>query len=94
LLKNTIQLKEANYTGQKVIGVIGSGNFTKGQMLPALKLVVPIINTLPSRGGVSEFSVAQYGFLSFDYQCGRCVKDKDVRFGFNCTTRRNLQEWL
>jgi threonine dehydrogenase-like Zn-dependent dehydrogenase len=59
--QHTIQLKGANYIGQKgVIGIIGSGNFTKMTMLPALKGSGANYKYIASKGGVSGTAMAKY----------------------------------
>ncbi|EIA10234.1 bi-domain-containing oxidoreductase [Flavobacterium frigoris] len=88
---NTIQLKEANYTGQKgVIGVIGSGNFTKMTMLPALKGSGANYKYIASKGGVSGTAMAQkHGFSHSTTNVDDVLKDDEVDLVL-ITTRHNL----
>jgi len=88
---NTIQLKEANYTGQKgVIGIIGSGNFTKMTMLPALKGSGANYKYIASKGGVSGTAMAQkHGFSHSTTNVDDVLKDEEVDLVL-ITTRHNL----
>lgn len=89
--QNTIQLKEANYTGQKgVIGIIGSGNFTKMTMLPALKGSGANYKYIASKGGVSGTAMAQkHGFSHSTTNVDDVLKDEEVDLVL-ITTRHNL----
>jgi predicted dehydrogenase/threonine dehydrogenase-like Zn-dependent dehydrogenase len=89
--QNTIQLKEANYAGQKgVIGVIGSGNFTKMTMLPALKGSSANYKYIASKGGVSGTAMAQkHGFSQSTTNVDDVLKDSEVDLVL-ITTRHNL----
>lgn len=89
--QNTIQLKEANYAGQKgVIGVIGSGNFTKMTMLPTLKGSGANYKYIASKGGVSGTAMAQkYGFSHSTTNVDDVLKDSQVDLVL-ITTRHNL----
>lgn len=89
--QNTIQLKEANYSGQKgVIGVIGSGNFTKMTMLPALKGSGANYKYIASKGGVSGTAMAQkHGFSHSTTNVDDVLKDSEVDLVL-ITTRHNL----
>lgn len=89
--QNTIQLKEANYSGQKgVIGVIGSGNFTKMTMLPALKGSGANYKYIASKGGVSGTAMAQkHGFSHSTTNVDDVLKDGEVDLVL-ITTRHNL----
>jgi predicted dehydrogenase/threonine dehydrogenase-like Zn-dependent dehydrogenase len=88
---NTIQLKEANYSGQKgVIGIIGSGNFTKMTMLPALKGSGANYKYIASKGGVSGTAMAQkHGFSHSTTNVDDVLKDDEVDLVL-ITTRHNL----
>ena len=89
--QNTIQLKEANYTGQKgVVGIIGSGNFTKMTMLPALKGSGANYKYIASKGGVSGTAMAQkHGFSHSTTNVDDVLKDEEVDLVL-ITTRHNL----
>jgi predicted dehydrogenase/threonine dehydrogenase-like Zn-dependent dehydrogenase len=88
---NTIQLKKANYSGQKgVIGIIGSGNFTKMTMLPALKGSGANYKYIASKGGVSGTAMAQkHGFSHSTTNVDDVLKDDEVDLVL-ITTRHNL----
>lgn len=88
---HTIQLKEANYKGQKgVIGIIGSGNFTKMTMLPALKGSGANYKYIASKGGVSGTAMAQkHGFSHSTTNVEDVLKDNEVDLVL-ITTRHNL----
>lgn len=88
---NTVQLKEANYKGQKgVIGVIGSGNFTKMTMLPALKGSGANYKYIASKGGVSGTAMAKkHGFSHSTTNVDDVLKDDEVDLVL-ITTRHNL----
>jgi predicted dehydrogenase len=89
--ENTIQLKEANYAGQKgVIGIIGAGNFTKMTMLPALKGSGANYKYIASKGGVSGTAMAQkHGFSHSTTNVDDVLKDDEVDLVL-ITTRHNL----
>ncbi|WP_430399253.1 bi-domain-containing oxidoreductase [Flavobacterium sp.] len=89
--QNTIQLKEANYSDQKgVIGIIGSGNFTKMTMLPALKGSGANYKYIASKGGVSGTAMAQkHGFSHSTTNVEDVLKDSEVDLVL-ITTRHNL----
>ena len=90
-LKNTIVLLEKRFTGQKgVVGVIGSGNFTKMTMLPMMKESGAHFKYIASKGGVTSTSLAKkFGFThsTTDYQ--EILNDTDVDLVM-ITTRHNL----
>ena len=90
-LKNTVILLEKRFTGQKgVVGVIGSGNFTKMTMLPMMKESGAHFKYIASKGGVTSTSLAKkFGFThsTTDYQ--EILKDTDVDLVM-ITTRHNL----
>jgi predicted dehydrogenase/threonine dehydrogenase-like Zn-dependent dehydrogenase len=89
--QNTIQLKEANYSGQKgVVGIIGSGNFTKMTMLPALKGSGANYKYIASKGGVSGTAMAQkHGFSHSTTSVDEVLNDEEVDL-ILITTRHNL----
>ena len=89
--QNTIQLKEANYSGQKgVIGIIGSGNFTKMTMLPALKGSGANYKYIASKGGVSGTAMAKkHGFSHSTTSVDEVLNDEEVDL-ILITTRHNL----
>jgi predicted dehydrogenase/threonine dehydrogenase-like Zn-dependent dehydrogenase len=87
----TIQLKETSYKGQKgVIGIIGSGNFTKMTMLPALKGSGANYKYIASKKGVSGTAMAQkHGFSHSTTNVEDILKDNEVDLVL-ITTRHNL----
>lgn len=89
--QNTIQINEANYAGQKgVIGIIGSGNFTKMTMLPALKGSGANYKYIASKGGVSGTAMAQkHGFSHSTTNVDDVLNDPEVDL-ILITTRHNL----
>jgi predicted dehydrogenase/threonine dehydrogenase-like Zn-dependent dehydrogenase len=89
--QHTIQLKEAKYTGQKgVIGIIGSGNFTKMTLLPALKGSGANYKYIASKGGVSGTAMAQkHGFSHSTTDVDDVLKDNEVDLVL-ITTRHDL----
>lgn len=91
LPKNTIQLKEFSYSGQKgVIGIIGAGNFTKMTLLPALKSSGAQYKYIVSKGGVSGTSMAQkHGFSHSTTNVDDLLLDNEVDLVL-ITTRHNL----
>ena len=90
-LKNTVILSEKIFTGRKgVVGVIGSGNFTKMTMLPMMKDSGAHFKYIASKGGVTSTSLAKkFGFThsTTDYQ--EILNDTDVDLVM-ITTRHNL----
>jgi len=89
--QNTIKLKEVEYSGQKgVIGIIGSGNFTKMTLLPALKGSGANLKYIASKGGVSGTAMAKkHGFSHSTTDVEDVLKDGDVDLVL-ITTRHNL----
>lgn len=89
--KNTVSLSSKSFQGQKgVLGIIGSGNFTKMTMLPALKDSGAHFKYIASRGGVTGTAMAKkFGFShsTTDYQ--EILKDTEVDLVM-ITTRHNL----
>lgn len=86
----TIVIKETAFRGSKgVIGVIGSGNFTKMTMLPALKNSGAAYKYIASAGGVSGTALAhKYGFSHSTTNYQEILNDKDVDLVL-ITTRHN-----
>ncbi len=91
VLKNTVVLSEKTFSGQKgVVGVIGSGNFTKMTMLPMMKESGAHFKYIASKGGVTSTALAKkFGFThsTTDYQ--EILNDSDVDLVM-ITTRHNL----
>jgi predicted dehydrogenase/threonine dehydrogenase-like Zn-dependent dehydrogenase len=89
--KNTIQLKEANYSGNKgVIAIVGAGNFTKMTMWPALKGTGAHNKYIASKGGVTGTAMAKkYGFSHSTTNVDEVLKDDEVDLVL-ITTRHNL----
>lgn len=89
--KNTIKVIDKNYHGQKgVIGVIGSGNFTKMTMLPALKNTGAHLKYIASKGGVSGTAMAKkFGFSHSTTNYQEILQDAEVDLVM-ITTRHDL----
>lgn len=89
--KNTIKVIDKNYHGQKgVIGVIGSGNFTKMTMLPALKNTGAHLKYIASKGGVSGTAMAKkFGFSHSTTNYQEILQDADIDLVM-ITTRHDL----
>lgn len=77
---HTIELKRVNFNGSKgVIGIIGSGNFTKMTLLPALKGSGAAYKYIASAGGISGTALAKkYGFSHSTTDYKEILKDKEV----------------
>ncbi|WP_417558996.1 bi-domain-containing oxidoreductase [Mesoflavibacter zeaxanthinifaciens] len=88
---HTIALHNKNYKASKgVIGVVGSGNFTKMTMLPALKNSGAAYKYIASQGGVSGTAMAQkHGFSHSTTNYKDILNDADVDLVL-ITTRHNL----
>jgi predicted dehydrogenase/threonine dehydrogenase-like Zn-dependent dehydrogenase len=88
---NTVVLNNTVFDKKKgVIGVIGSGNFTKMTMLPALKNSGATYKYIASQGGVSGTALAQkYGFSHSTTNYKEIINDPEVDLVF-ITTRHNL----
>jgi predicted dehydrogenase/threonine dehydrogenase-like Zn-dependent dehydrogenase len=90
-LKNTVILSKKKFSGQKgVVGVIGSGNFTKMTMLPMMKESGAQFKYIASKGGVTSTALAKkFGFThsTTDYQ--EILNDTDVDLVM-ITTQHNL----
>ena len=89
--KNTVQLRNGSYTGQKgVLAIIGAGNFTKMTMLPALKGSGANFKYIASKGGVSGTALAKkYDFSHSTTNIDEVLNDGDVDLVL-VTTRHNL----
>lgn len=88
---HTIALTNKSFAGSKgVLGVIGSGNFTKMTMLPALKDSGASYKYIASQGGVSGTAMAQkHGFSHSTTNYHDILKDSEVDLVL-ITTRHNL----
>ncbi|MBU3659561.1 MAG: zinc-binding dehydrogenase [Flavobacteriales bacterium] len=88
---NTVILNSAVFEKKKgIIGVIGSGNFTKMTMLPALKNSGAGYKYIASQGGVSGTALAQkHGFTHSTTNYKEIINDSEVDLVF-ITTRHNL----
>lgn len=86
-----VQLKPTNFSAAKgVLGIIGSGNFTKMTMLPALKDSGASYKYVASNGGVSGTALAQkYGIANSTTDYQEILKDPEVDLVL-ITTRHNL----
>jgi predicted dehydrogenase/threonine dehydrogenase-like Zn-dependent dehydrogenase len=77
---SVVQLREQNFKSSKgVIGVIGSGNFTKMTMLPALKNSGAQYKYIASAGGVTGTALAKkhnFAFSTTDYK--EILNDSEV----------------
>ena len=89
--EHTIALSDKTYKANKgVIGVVGSGNFTKMTMLPALKNSGAAYKYIASQGGVSGTAMAQkHGFSHSTTNYKDILNDGDVDLVL-ITTRHNL----
>lgn len=89
-VSHTLQLSNKTFTGEKaVIGVIGSGNFTKMTMLPALENTGASFKYIASKTGASGTILAKkfgFAYSTTDYQ--EMLNDQDVDTVF-ITTRHN-----
>lgn len=88
---NTVQLNSNKFSGSKgVIGVIGSGNFTKMTMLPALKGSGANYGYIASRAGLSSTTMAKkFGFSKSTTDYKQILQDEAVDLVM-ITTRHNL----
>src|SRR5690606_13070762 len=86
-----VQLKEVDFSTSKgVLGIIGSGNFTKMTMLPALKGSGATYKYVASSGGVTGTALAQkYGIANSTTDYREILKDAEVDLVL-ITTRHNL----
>ncbi len=87
---NTVILANGSFTGAKAVtAFIGSGNFTKMTMLPALKDSGALFKYIASSGGVSGTALAKkYGFTHSTTDYTNILDDKEVDTVF-VTTRHN-----
>jgi predicted dehydrogenase/threonine dehydrogenase-like Zn-dependent dehydrogenase len=89
--KNTIVLNSRSFIGQKgVVGIIGSGNFTKMTMLPALKGTGADFKYIASRAGISGTAMARkFGFSHSTTDYNEILNDNEVDLVM-ITTRHDL----
>jgi predicted dehydrogenase/threonine dehydrogenase-like Zn-dependent dehydrogenase len=75
-----VQLKEVNFSTSKgVIGIVGSGNFTKMTMMPVLKGSRAKIKYIASNGGVTGTALAhKYGIANSTTNYKDILKDPEV----------------
>ncbi|WP_199141922.1 bi-domain-containing oxidoreductase [Pedobacter sp. ASV12] len=76
----TVAITNSSFKGSKgIIGIIGSGNFTKMTMLPALKNSGAGYKYIASAGGVSGTALAKkYGFALSTTNYREILKDDEV----------------
>lgn len=88
---HTIQFESNDFKGTTgVIGIIGSGNFTKMTMLPALKGTQANLKYIASQGGVTGTTMAKkYGFSHSTTDYKDILRDDSVDLAM-ITTRHNL----
>lgn len=88
---HTIQLKDSNFSASKgVLGIVGSGNFTKMTMLPALKNSGAYYKYIASSGGVTGTALAQkYGIANSTTDYKEILKDGEVDLVL-ITTRHDM----
>lgn len=86
----TIKISNHSFKNSKgVIGIIGSGNFTKMTMLPALKNLGAGYKYIASAGGVSGTSIAKkYGFSYSTTNYWEILNDAEIDLVL-ITTRHN-----
>lgn len=86
-----VRLSNTSFTASKgVIGIIGSGNFTKMTMLPALKNSGAHYKYIASNGGVTGTALAQkYNIANSTTDYKEILKDPEVDLVL-ITTRHNL----
>ncbi len=89
--KTTILITKNEFqASNSIVGVIGSGNFTKMTMLPALKGSGAGLKYIASQGGVTSTSIAKkYGFTFSTSDYTEILKDPEVNLVM-ITTRHNL----
>lgn len=89
-VKSTVQIYDKNFSSKKgVIGVIGSGNFTKMTMLPALKGSGAHFKYIASAGGLNGTALAKkFGFALSTTDHNEILNDDDVDLVL-ITTRHN-----
>ena len=88
---HNVRLKDTNFSKSKgVIGIIGSGNFTKMTMMPALKESGAHYKYIASNGGVTGTALAQkYNIANSTTDYKEILKDPEVDLVL-ITTRHNL----
>lgn len=88
---HNVKLKDTDFSASKgVIGIVGSGNFTKMTMMPALKDSGAHYKYIASSGGVTGTSLAQkYGIANSTTDYKEILKDSEVDLVL-ITTRHNL----
>lgn len=87
----TVNVNQENFSGSKgVLGIIGSGNFTKMTVMPALKGSGAGFKYIASNGGVTGTSLAQkYGIANSTSDYQEILRDPEVDLVL-ITTRHNL----
>jgi predicted dehydrogenase/threonine dehydrogenase-like Zn-dependent dehydrogenase len=88
---HNVKLSDVNFSSSKgVIGIIGSGNFTKMTMMPALKGTGVGLKYIASSGGVTGTALAQkYGIANSTTDYKDILKDNEVDLVM-ITTRHHL----
>ncbi len=88
---HSVKIADSDFVASKgVIGIVGSGNFTKMTMLPALKGSGAGFKYIASSGGVSGTSLAKkYGFAHSTTDYREILNDEEVDLVL-ITTRHNL----
>ncbi|MBS4040775.1 MAG: bi-domain-containing oxidoreductase [Flavobacteriales bacterium] len=88
---HNVKLKDTNFTASKgVVGIVGSGNFTKMTMLPALKGTGAGFKYIASSGGVTSTALAKkYGIANSTTNYQEILQDEEVDLVM-ITTRHHL----
>ncbi|MGG7035412.1 MAG: bi-domain-containing oxidoreductase [Flavobacterium sp.] len=88
---HNVKLKETDFSASKgVIGIVGSGNFTKMTMMPAFKDSGAHYKYIASNGGVTGTALAQkYNIANSTTDYKEILKDSEVDLVL-ITTRHNL----
>lgn len=88
---HAVKINDINFEASKgVVGIIGSGNFTKMTMMPALKDSGAKYKYIASNGGVTGTALAQkYGVAISTTDYRQILKDPEVDLVM-ITTRHNL----
>lgn len=88
---HNVKLKDTNFTASKgVVGIVGSGNFTKMTMLPALKGTGAGFKYIASNGGVTGTALAKkYGIANSTTNYQEILQDEEVDLVM-ITTRHHL----
>ncbi len=86
-----VVLKSGSFAGSKgVVGIVGSGNFTKMTMMPALKDTGASLKYIASNGGVTGTALAQkFGIANSTTDYQQILTDPEVDLVM-ITTRHNL----